>query len=119
MQMDAGLDSGPVLLSASQPIADDDTALSLHDRLAEMGARLIVDVLARLPLMASPQAATGVTYATKIDKAEAIIDWRLPAMDLARQVRALNPFPGASCCVDGRVLKVWRAQPRLRAASPV
>lgn len=118
MQMEAGLDSGPVLQSASLPIGDDDTAASLHDKLAEMGARLIVDVLARLPLVACRQAEAGVTYATKIDKAEAIIDWRLPAMDLARQVRALNPFPGASCCVDGRVLKVWRAQPETSGGQP-
>ncbi|SBT08176.1 10-formyltetrahydrofolate:L-methionyl-tRNA(fMet) N-formyltransferase [Candidatus Accumulibacter aalborgensis] len=118
MQMEAGLDSGPVLQSASLPIGDDETAASLHDKLAETGARLIVDVLARLPLVACPQAETGVTYAAKIDKAEAIIDWRLPAMELARQVCALNPFPGASCCVDGKVLKIWRAQTETSGGEP-
>lgn len=109
MQMDAGLDSGPLLLSASLPITDDDNASSLHETLAVLGARLIVEVLAQLPLPLRAQAASGVTYAAKIDKAEAALDWRLPAWQLARQVRAFNPFPGAMCCVDGRLLKVWRA----------
>ena len=110
MQMDAGLDSGPLLLSARQPINKDDTASSLHDRLAEQGARLIVEVLARLPLLARPQPETGITYAAKISKTEAALDWRLPAAQLERQVRAFNPFPGATCVIDGSVLKVWRAE---------
>ena len=110
MQMDVGLDSGPVLLSAKQPIADNDTASSLHDRLAVQGAGLIVDVLARLPMMAQPQAESGITYAPKISKAEAALDWRLPAVYLERQVRAFDPFPGASCVVDGGPVKVWRAE---------
>jgi len=111
MQMDAGLDSGPVLLSARQPISSEDTALSLHDRLAEQGARLIVEVLARLPLPACAQPAAGITYAAKIDKTEAALDWRLPALQLERQVRAFNPHPGATCLLDGRLLKVWHAEP--------
>ncbi|MBL8395694.1 MAG: methionyl-tRNA formyltransferase [Candidatus Accumulibacter sp.] len=111
MQMEAGLDSGPVLRAAKQAIRDDDTAGSLHDRLAGLGAQLIVEVLAHLPLTASPQAQDGVTHAAKIDKAEAMLDWRRPAIELDRQVRAFNPHPGASCSLDGRLLKIWRAAP--------
>lgn len=110
MQMDAGLDSGPVLLSAKVGIASNDTASSLHDRLAAQGASLIVDVLSRLPMVARPQAEDGITYAPKIAKSEAALDWRLPAVQLERQVRAFDPFPGASCVVDGDPLKVWRAE---------
>jgi len=111
MQMDAGLDSGPVLLAAAQPIRDEDTAASLHDRLAAQGAGLVVEVLDRLPLPASPQPAGGITHASKLDKAEAVLDWRLPAAQLARQVRAFNPHPGASFTLQGKVLKVWAARP--------
>ena len=110
MQMDAGLDSGPVLLSESLPIGTDDTAGLLHDRLAALGARLIVDALARLPLTPQAQTQAGATYAAKIEKAEAFLDWRLPARQLARSVRAFNPFPGASCSLDGSVLKLWRVE---------
>ncbi|WP_291993525.1 methionyl-tRNA formyltransferase [Candidatus Accumulibacter sp. ACC003] len=109
MQMDAGLDSGPVLLSESLAIAADDTAASLHDKLAQLGARLIVEALAGLPLPGQPQPPGGATYAAKIGKAEAILDWRLPAAKLAACVRAFNPFPGASCSVNGQILKLWRA----------
>ncbi|EXI77444.1 MAG: Methionyl-tRNA formyltransferase [Candidatus Accumulibacter appositus] len=109
MQMEAGLDSGPLLLCESLPIAAEDTAATLTDRLALLGGRLIVDALAGLPLPPQAQAEGGVTYAAKIDKAEAALDWRLPAAQLARCVRAFNPFPGASCAVDGTLLKVWRA----------
>ncbi|HMW54089.1 MAG TPA: methionyl-tRNA formyltransferase [Accumulibacter sp.] len=110
MQMDAGLDSGPVLLSARQPINEDDTASSLQHRLAEQGALLIVEALACLPLQAQSQPQAGITYAAKINKAESALDWRLPAIQLERQVRAFNPVPGASCCFDGNLLKVWRAE---------
>jgi methionyl-tRNA formyltransferase len=110
MQMDAGLDSGPVLLSATQPIRRDDTAASLHDRLAEQGARLVVEALARLPLPAFPQAESGLSYAAKISKTEAMLDWCLPAVRLERQIRAFNPHPGAACCLDGHWLKVWRSE---------
>ena len=110
MQMDAGLDSGPVLRSEAVTITDDDTAASLHDRLAALGARLVVETLARLPLDGQIQSADGVSYAKKIDKAEAILDWRQPAAQLARQVRAFDPFPGAICSIGGHVLKVWRAR---------
>ena len=118
MQMDAGLDSGPVLLSGRLPIASDDTALSLHDRLAALGARLIVDVLARLPLPAQAQEETAATYAAKIEKHEAMLDWRLPAAQLARSVRAFNPFPGASCALDGNLLKIWRAEALAASGEP-
>lgn len=110
MQMDAGLDTGPVLLSEKLPIALDDTAGSLHDRLAELGGRLIVEALARLPMPAQPQSAQGVTYAAKLEKSEAMLDWRLPAPQLVRQIRAFNPFPGALAHLEGIPIKVWRAE---------
>ena len=109
MQMEAGLDTGPVLLSGALPIKDEDTASSLHDKLAKLGANLIVDALGKLPLPPSPQPETGVTYAAKIEKSEAALDWRLPASQLARQVRAFNPFPGATASLDGVLIKVWQA----------
>lgn len=110
MQMEAGLDTGPILHSASTAIADDDTAQTLHDKLATLGGQLIVEVLARLPMSAVPQPEVGATYATKIDKAEASIDWRLPSAQLARQVRAFNPAPGAFFKRDGQLVKVWRVE---------
>lgn len=110
MQMDAGLDTGAVLHQGRLPIDDDDTAASLHGKLAELGARLIVEALAKSPLTPCAQAAQGATYAAKIDKAEAWLDWRLPAPLLARQVRAFNPFPGAAARLGGNPLKVWRAE---------
>ncbi len=109
MQMEAGLDTGPVLLSGKLPITADDTAASLHDRLAALGAGLIVDVLARLPMPSCPQPEAGVTYAAKIEKGEAPLDWRLPASQLARQVRAFNPFPGALGSYQATPIKVWNA----------
>jgi methionyl-tRNA formyltransferase len=118
MQMDAGLDSGPVLLSAGQTIRNDDTAASLHDRLAEQGAKLVVEVLDRLPLPGWPQPESGITHAAKIGKAEAALDWRLAAAQLALQVRAFNPHPGASCVLNGKVLKVWAARPVVGSGSP-
>jgi methionyl-tRNA formyltransferase len=111
MQMEAGLDTGPVLLREVLPVSSDETAATLHDRLAEVGARLIVEALARLPLPATPQPEAGVTYAHKIDKAEATVDWRRPADAIDRQVRAFNPFPGAQARLDGQPVKIWRASP--------
>lgn len=111
MQMEAGLDTGPVLHLSRVPIAADDTASTLHDKLAAEGGRLIVEVLAGLPLPSAPQPLEGVSYAAKIEKAEAAIDWNLPAIQIDRQVRAFNPFPGAFFKLDGgAVTKVWRAQ---------
>ncbi len=96
MRMEAGLDTGPVLLRDTTAIADSDTTASLHDRLSAMGARLIVNALAQLDrLVPQPQPEDGVTYAAKIAKAEARIDWAQPAEVVARQIKALSPFPGA------------------------
>ncbi len=113
MQMDAGLDTGDMLLSAALDIAPDDTTASLHDRLAALGGELIVQALhdaAAGRLRPTPQPEAGVTYAHKIEKSEALIDWRLPAPVLARRIRAFDPFPGASTTLAGDALKVWRAQ---------
>ncbi len=118
MQMEAGLDTGPVLLSGRLPIAADETAGALHDKLAELGARLIVEALGQLPLSASPQPDEGVTYAAKIEKTEALMDWRLPATDLERKIRAFNPFPGASTVLDGVQVKIWQAVVVPGAAAP-
>ena len=118
MQMEAGLDTGPVLQSGSLPITADDTAATLHDKLAELGARLVVEALEKLPLPPCPQPESGVTYAAKIEKAEAPLDWRLPAAQLARQVRAFNPFPGAIASLDGNSIKVWRVESGSATAAP-
>ena len=107
MQMDAGLDTGPVLLREAVRIGAEETTGELHDRLSEMGARLIVDALARLPeLSPQPQPDEGVTYAAKIDKAEARIDWTQPAVEIDRLIRGLSPFPGAWCEVAGERVKL-------------
>ena len=93
MQMDAGLDTGPVLLQEAVAIAPDDTAQTLHDRLAALGARLIVRALDQ-SFVAKPQDDAQATYAAKIDKREARIDWSEPAGAIERKVRAFNPVPG-------------------------
>jgi methionyl-tRNA formyltransferase len=111
MQMEAGLDTGPVLLRAACPIGAADNAATLHDRLAESGACLIVEALSRLPLPAEPQPAAGVTYAHKIEKAEALIDWSKDAQELDRHIRAFNPFPGAQAQFGGQTVKLWQAVP--------
>lgn len=111
MQMQAGLDTGPVLLRATTAIRDDDTTLRLHDRLSEIGAVLIVRALASLADLAPvPQSDKGVTYASKIDKAESRIDWARPATQIDRQIRALSPFPGAWCLANGERLKLLDSQ---------
>ena len=112
MQMDRGLDTGPLFAAETMPIAADDTAGSLHDRLAELGAHLIVRTLTRLErgeLHAEPQADRGVSYAAKIVKAEAEINWSEAAQVIGRKVRAFNPLPGASTMVRTVGLKIWRA----------
>ena len=111
MQMEAGLDTGPVLLSEAFTIMSDDTSATLHDRLAALGARLVVAALGKLPLPATPQALEGVTYAQKIGKAEAQIDWSQSAIELDRHIRAFNPFPGAQAQFGGQTVKLWRATP--------
>ncbi len=111
MQMDVGLDTGDMLLTVREPIHADDTTASLHDRLAARGAQAMVDALAQLDqLTATPQPEQGVTYAEKIGKAEAQLDWALPATVLDRKIRAFNPFPGASTLASGEVLKIWQAE---------
>jgi methionyl-tRNA formyltransferase len=113
MQMDAGLDTGDMLLVRALPIRPDDSTGSLHDRLAALGGRLIVDALARLRdgmgLPRTPQPAEGITYAHKIDKAEAAIDWHQPAAAIERRLRAFDPFPGAAATLAGEAIKCWRA----------
>ena len=113
MQMDEGLDTGAMLLRETTPIGVDDTTTSLHDRLAAIGARLVVQALHHLQqgaLRPVPQPAVGATYASKIDKAEAALDWRQPAAVLERRLRAFDPFPGGSAEFQGQPLKVWRAR---------
>jgi methionyl-tRNA formyltransferase len=113
MQMDAGLDTGAMLLSRPLTIATDDTSATLHDRLASLGSELIVEALAGLSrgeLKATPQGADGVSYAHKIQKHEAAIDWRQSATALERRVRAFDPFPGATLNDRGSTLKLWRAR---------
>ena len=110
MQMDAGLDTGAMLIKQSLAIAPDDTTASLHDRLAALGAQLVVRALAD-PAQWQPaaQSEQGVTYAHKIDKSEAAIDWRQSSAQIARRVRAFNPVPGATAQLQGENLKVWGA----------
>ncbi len=111
MRMEAGLDTGPVLLREATPIGAEETTGDLHDRLADMGARLILDALERLDALAPvPQPAEGVTYAAKIDKAEARIDWTRPAVEVDRLVRGLSPFPGAWTLAGGERLKLLRSR---------
>jgi methionyl-tRNA formyltransferase len=124
MQMEAGLDTGPMLLRGELPIAADDTTATLHDKVATLGAALIVDTIAQLargelpPPQTQPEA--GVTYAAKIGKDEAALDWRLPAEVLARRIRAFNPFPGATGQCSETIIKIWqaRALPTSSAAAP-
>jgi methionyl-tRNA formyltransferase len=113
MQMDAGLDTGPVLKQAKTRIRDDDDAASLHDRLAGLGAELIVEALGDVEssrAVALPQPKLGITYARKIDKRETRIDWTRPAAELERAVRAFRPAPGASTLTGGAELKIWRVR---------
>ena len=114
MQMDAGLDTGDMLLRESTPIGDDTTA-RLHDRLAAMGGRLIVEALKRADagtLRPEPQPAEGVTYAHKVEKSEAHIDWSLDAATIVRRIRAFDPFPGATSSLGGDAVKLWAAEGR-------
>lgn len=118
MQMDAGLDTGAVLACESTPIQPEETTADLHDRLAELGSRMIVHVLADLPLSAVPQPDQGVTYAAKIDKAEARIDWTRSAIEVDRQIRGLSPFPGAWCDIAGERVKLLRSRLAKGAGRP-
>jgi methionyl-tRNA formyltransferase len=115
MQMDAGLDTGAMIREGRTSISGDDTTATLHDRLAQMGADMIVDALRDLQrdgaLASTPQPEDGATYAEKIAKHEAALDWRRPAQELARQIRAFDPFPGAVGTLDHAAIKIWAAQP--------
>ncbi len=113
MQMDAGLDTGAMLLVEAMSIAPDDTTSSLHDRMAVLGGRLIVEALelaARGGLVAQTQPAEGVSYAHKVDKAEASIDWCAPAVVIERRLRAFDPFPGATAVIGSETIKCWRGR---------
>jgi methionyl-tRNA formyltransferase len=121
MQMDAGLDTGDMLLIETLPIRPGDTTASLHDRLAPLGGRLIVEALELAAcggMPRTPQPAEGVTYAHKIDKAEAAVDWTLPADQIERRLRAFDPFPGASGLLDGETVKLWRGEVRTGSGAP-
>ncbi|MEJ8562728.1 methionyl-tRNA formyltransferase [Yoonia sp. GPGPB17] len=111
MQMEAGLDTGPVLLREATAIGSEETTGSLHDRLSQMGAALVVTALAALPnLTPEAQPEEGVTYASKIDKAEARVDWSAPALEVSQLIRGLSPFPGAWCDVAGERVKLLGAR---------
>lgn len=110
LQMDAGLDTGAILLQEKIALSDDDTAQTLHDKLARLGARCVVRALKDNP---APRAQddTAATYANKIAKSETVIDWARSAGDICRQIRALDPVPGAVTTLDDAMLKIWRARP--------
>jgi methionyl-tRNA formyltransferase len=113
MQVDAGLDTGNILLMEALDIAPDETAASLHDRLAMLGARLVVEALdgaVRGTLRPRPQPLEGVTYAHKVEKREAPIDWQDEAVQIERRIRAFDPFPGATFSWSGTEIKCWRAE---------
>ena len=122
MQMDAGLDTGDMLSIEHITITDEHTTATLHDELAEMGARMVVQYLQQLhdgnAPSATPQPAEGVTYAEKIEKAEAKIDWTQSAETLARKIRALDPAPGCVCEYAGQSLKIWSAHAESAAIDP-
>jgi methionyl-tRNA formyltransferase len=120
MRMEAGLDTGPMLASCAVDIEDGDTGGTLHDRLAAVGARLLLetlDALARGPVPETLQPEAGVTYAQKISKAEAQIDWRADAAEVLRKVRAFNPAPVAQTRWGGQQLRIWEAQLASTAAA--
>jgi methionyl-tRNA formyltransferase len=121
MRMDEGLDTGPMLLAERTPISAADTAESVHDRLAALGATLIVstlDGLLRGSIDPTPQPEQGVTYAHKLGKEEGVLDWRRPAVELERKVRAFHPWPGTSFAFGGERIKVLRAALALAGGAP-
>jgi methionyl-tRNA formyltransferase len=119
MRMEAGLDTGPILLTRQLPIATDDTSGSLLEKLSALGADSIVTALASLEqLSPMPQPTEGLTYARKIEKAEAWLDWKLPAAILDRRIRAFNPFPGALTSHQNAAVKVWQAMVVEGAGAP-
>jgi len=127
MQMDAGLDTGDIVLMQELDIAKEETSASLHDRLADMGSNLIVQILNALDagniLVRTPQAKDGVSYAEKILKSEAEIHWQLSASEIDQRIRAFNPFPGASASLGGELIKIFNSAlavgaPQKQSASP-
>jgi methionyl-tRNA formyltransferase len=119
MQMEAGLDTGPVLLTETLTIGAEETTATLHDRLSALGARLILTALDRIDaLVPVPQPATGVTYAAKIDKAEARVDWTRDAVTVDRQIRGLSPFPGAWCEISGERVKLLGSRQATGSGTP-
>jgi methionyl-tRNA formyltransferase len=113
MRMEEGLDTGPILAVRETDISERDTAKTMHDRLAQLGAALIVETLEKIETGGAremPQPAAGVTHAVKISKAESSIDWRLDAVQISRQVRAFNPWPMAETRLNGTQLRVWDAE---------
>jgi len=113
MQMDAGLDTGPVLMQKRIAVVPDDDAGTLHDKLAALGAEAIVaalDDIEKGRARAAPQPEVGVTYAAKIEKRETRLDWSRPATELERTVRAFRPAPGAFGLLDDQQVKIWRAR---------
>ena len=121
MQMDAGLDTGPVLAQRRIRIESDEDSGSLHERLAALGAAAIVEALVDIEagrLRAMPQSAEGATYAAKIDKRETRLDWSKPAQELERAVRAFRPAPGAFALLEGEAVKIWRARVESGEAAP-
>lgn len=117
MQMEAGLDTGPMLLRGAVPIGPDTTAASLHDALANLGGRLVLQALAEDPAP-QPQPEDGVTYAPKLTKADGQLDWTLPAAELDRRVRGLIPWPGAYTDLAGETLKVLEARAEPGSGAP-
>lgn len=114
MQMDIGLDTGDMCLIERLPITATDTTASMHDKLADLGGRMIVEALEMSAcggLPRTPQPAEGVTYAHKIEKSESWMDWRLSAIELDRRLRAFNPFPGGATQCGAEVIKLWAATP--------
>ncbi|MFZ1609166.1 MAG: methionyl-tRNA formyltransferase [Rhodoferax sp.] len=121
MQMDAGLDTGDMLLMQRLPISETDTTAILHDHMADLGGKMIVLALEQAAaghLKPTPQPTQGVSYAHKIEKNEAAIDWRLDATTIARRVRAFDPFPGATGTLNGEIIKVWGARAGQVSAVP-
>ncbi|MEM1236043.1 MAG: methionyl-tRNA formyltransferase [Pseudomonadota bacterium] len=118
MQMEAGLDTGPVLMRETLKIGAEETTGDLHDRLSALGARLIGEALDGLPMEAEPQPEDGVTYAEKISKSEARVDWSSPAEEVDRLIRGLSPFPGAWCEIDGERVKLLRSRAAAGTGAP-
>jgi methionyl-tRNA formyltransferase len=121
MQMDAGLDTGPMLAQHRLAIAEDDDAQSLHDKLAALGAEAVVRALADLAARRArpvPQPASGASYARKIGKDDADIDWTRPSAEIERRVRALRPVPGARTLLNGGQVKIWRARCAAGSGAP-